>query len=52
MAQEQSTTSGGAIIQINEGQIKDHPGEIVRGTLRYNQILVTDTIKAYPIESH
>lgn len=34
MAQEQSTTSGGAIIQINENQIKDHLGEIVRGTVQ------------------
>jgi len=32
MAQEQSTTSGEAIIQINEDHIKDHLGEIVRGT--------------------
>jgi|GEM_PF-5344882 len=31
MAQRQSTTSEGTIIQINEKQIKDHLGEIVRG---------------------
>lgn len=34
MAQEQSTTGRGAIIQINEEQIKDHLGEIVRGTVQ------------------
>ncbi len=34
MAQRQSTTSEGTIIQINEDQIKDHLGEIVRGTVQ------------------
>jgi transposase-like protein len=34
MAQKQSTTSEGTIIQINEAQIKDHLGEIVRGTVQ------------------
>ncbi len=34
MAQRQSTTSEGTIIQINEAQIKDHLGEIVRGTVQ------------------
>ena len=34
MAQKQSTTSEGTIIQINEAQIRDHLGEIVRGTVQ------------------
>jgi putative transposase len=34
MAQKESSTEGGTIIQINEKQIKDHPGEIVRGTVQ------------------
>jgi putative transposase len=34
MAQKESTTEGGTIIQINEAQIKDHLGEIVRGTVQ------------------
>ena len=34
MAQRQSITSEGTIIQINEAQIKDHLGEIVRGTVQ------------------
>lgn len=34
MAQRQSTTSEGTIIQINGAQIKDHLGEIVRGTVQ------------------
>lgn len=34
MAQKQSTTNEGTIIQINEAQIKDHLGEIVRGTVQ------------------
>lgn len=34
MAQDKSTTSEGAIIQINESQIKDHLGQIVKGTIQ------------------
>lgn len=34
MAQKDFTTDGGTIIQINEAQIKDHLGEIVRGTIQ------------------
>lgn len=34
MAQKESSTEGGTIIQINEKQIKDHLGEIVRGTVQ------------------
>ena len=34
MAQKQSTTNRGTIIQINEEQAKDHLGEIVRGTVQ------------------
>jgi putative transposase len=34
MAQKESTTEGGTIIQINEAQIKDRLGEIVRGTVQ------------------
>jgi len=34
MAQKQSTTNRGTIIQINEEQVKNHLGEIVRGTVQ------------------
>ncbi len=34
MAQRQSSTEGSTIIQINEQQIKEHLGEIVRGTVQ------------------
>lgn len=34
MAQRESSTKGNTIIQINEAQIKDHLGEIVRGTVQ------------------
>jgi transposase-like protein len=34
MAQKQSNTTGSTIIQINEAQIKEHLGEIVRGTVQ------------------
>ncbi len=34
MAQKQCSTEGSAIIQINEQQIKEHLGEIVRGTVQ------------------
>jgi putative transposase len=34
MTQKESTTEGGTIIQINEAQIRDHLGEIVRGTVQ------------------
>ena len=34
MAQEQCNTKGNTIIQINEQQIKEHLGEIVRGTVQ------------------
>ena len=34
MAQKESSTEGGTIIQINEKQIKDHLGEIVKGTVQ------------------
>jgi len=34
MAQEQCNTRGNTIIQINEQQIKEHLGEIVRGTVQ------------------
>jgi len=39
MAQEQPTTSGGTIIQINEDQIKDHLGEIVSGVGHFSVII-------------
>jgi len=34
MVQKQSTTNRGTIIQINEEQVKNHLGEIVRGTVQ------------------
>jgi len=34
VAQNDFTTEGGTIIQINEAQIKDHLGEIVGGTVQ------------------
>ena len=34
MAQDKSTTSEGTIIQINESQIKDHLGQIVKGIIQ------------------
>jgi len=34
MAQRESSTKGNTIIQINEQQIKEHLGEIVRGTVQ------------------